>query len=436
MAIGIDYFDSDSIITVMGVGGGGGNAVNNMIESGLDSVKFVVANTDKQAMDKNKAKIKIPLGEGTMGAGANPEVGEKSAEFSINEIKEHLKGTEMLFITAGMGGGTGTGASPVIARTARQMGILTVAIVSSPFIWEGKGRQDNAKRGIEKLRENVDALIIVPNNRLLDIINQNITFVQAYKMVDEILLNATKGISDIIAKVGHVNVDFADVKTIMSNMGDALMGLGKATGQNKAQDAAKAALNSPLLDGVTIRGSKGVLVNITGGVNIGMMDVAAAVGLIHDAAGADANIIHGVVLDESLEDEIHVTVVATGFRHDSINEGQFDNKTSTIINERPDTKTDPYPPKPAPKPNQIGSSKLDDIKSPPNPFGTTFSDGGSVVKTPIPDLKTPRGQELRGIETPTYLRKMKSAPDMSLIGTANQSTYRRMNEINFSNLIH
>lgn len=427
MAIGIDYFDSDSIITVMGVGGGGGNAVNNMIDSGLDSVKFVVANTDKQAIDKSKATIKIQLGEGVRGAGANPEVGEKAAEFSINEIKEQLKGTEMLFITAGMGGGTGTGASPVIARAARQLGILTVAIVSSPFNWEGQGRQNNAKKGIEKLRENVDALIIVPNNRLLDIINQNITFVQAYKMVDEILLNATKGISDIISRVGHVNVDFADVKTIMSDMGDALMGLGKATGQNKAQDAAKAALNSPLLDGVTIRGSKGVLVNISGGINLGMMDVAAAVSLIHDAAGSEANIIHGVVLDESLEDEIHVTVVATGFRYEERPDGMM----------IPIPMPNPNPKQPEPlKPNNpIGNPNGGGVKWPPRPIELNYDTGGSVVKTQLPDMiETPRGKELDKYDTPTFLRnKMKSAPDMSLIGTANQSTYRRMNEINFSN---
>lgn len=436
MAISIDYSDSDSIISVIGVGGGGGNAVNNMIESGLDSVKFVVANTDKQALDQNKASIKIQLGEGVRGAGAKPEVGEKSAEFSLNEIKEVLKDTEMLFITAGMGGGTGTGASPIIARTARQMGILTVAIVSSPFSWEGHGRQNNAAKGIEKLRENVDALIIVPNDRLLGIINQNVSFVQAYKMVDEILFNATKGISDIISKVGHVNVDFADVKTIMSDMGDALMGLGKATGPDKAREAAKAALNSPLLDGVTIKGSKGVLVNITGGVNVGMMDIAAAVELIHDAAGSQANIIHGVVLDQSLEDEIHVTVVATGYRH--TNEVDSTTLGNNIIQ--------------MPKGNDGLTETITGVKTgtdgvnikPTVPLGPNIDihtdKGGTRIHVPVPNFemkKPPKGEsELKHFDTPAYSRSQRVPPDMSMIGTANQSRYKRMNDINFSNLVH
>ncbi len=436
MAIGIDYFDTESIISVIGVGGGGGNAVNNMIESGLDSVKFVVANTDKQALDKSKATTKIQLGEGVRGAGAVPEVGEKAAEFSLNELKELLKGTEMLFITAGMGGGTGTGASPVIARTAKQMGILTVAIVSSPFSWEGQGRHNNAKSGIEKLRENVDALIIVPNDRLLGIINQNVSFVQAYKMVDEILFNATKGISDIISKVGHVNVDFADVKTIMSNMGDALMGLGKATGQDKAKEAAKAALSSPLLDGVTIKGSKGVLVNITGGLNIGMMDVAAAVGLIHDAAGTQANIIHGVVLDESLDDEIHVTVVATGYRHTDVEvDDSYISDNIIKIPLVPKTENE----------SVTGVNTGTDGPGPKGPFPpkillSASDNGGYRVDQKVPmfnPIKAPKGDvELKAYDSPTYNRTVRVPPDMSLLGTANQSRYKRMNDENFSNKVH
>lgn len=432
MAIGIDYVDSDSIITVMGVGGGGGNAVNNMIESGLDTVKFVVVNTDKQALDQNKAPIKIQIGEGVRGAGAIPDVGQKAAEYSLEEIKEQLIGTEMLFITAGMGGGTGTGASPVIARIARQMNILTVAIVSSPFSWEGQGRRNNAQRGIEQLRECVDALIIVPNNKLLEIINQNVSFTEAYKMVDEVLLNATKGISDIISKTGHVNVDFADVKTIMSNMGDALMGLGKASGQNKATEAAKNALNSPLLDGVTIRGSKGVLVNITGSKSISMMDVSSAVELIHEAAGQEANIIHGVVFDESLQDEIHVTVVATGFRYDTekdIDYNEYSRPNPADVNIHNDR---------AVAHTTITREKA--IPKPPSPMNTPIDKGGTRITTTVAHfdpLRPPRGEsELRAYDSPSFTRNVKSAPDMSLIGTANQSTYKRMNELNFSNVIH
>ncbi|HRP02537.1 MAG TPA: cell division protein FtsZ [Candidatus Kapabacteria bacterium] len=430
MAIGIDYVDSESIITVMGVGGGGGNAVNNMIESGLDSVNFIVANTDKQALDKNKAPIKIQIGESVRGAGANPTVGEKAAEYSLNDIKDQLAGTEMLFITAGMGGGTGTGASPVIARTARQLGILTVAIVSSPFAWEGNGREMNAKKGIEQLRDNVDALIIVPNNKLLEIINPNVSFVEAYKLVDEVLLNATKGISDIITKTGHVNVDFADVRTIMSNMGDALMGLGKASGPDKAREAAKIALNSPLLDGVTIYGSKGVLVNVSGGTDLTMTDVSEAVGLIHEAAGNEANIIHGVVIDDNLKDEIHVTVVATGFRREQSSNVKDIN--DVLINEPPILR-----PSPDKSQGRNGGNIGKTIPIPPSPLASPIDNGGGQVRDKVPHFepkRPPRGEsELRTVEQqPSHSRNVKSAPDMSLIGTANQATYRRMNETKFS----
>lgn len=428
MAIGIDYVDSESIITVMGVGGGGGNAVNNMIESGLDSVKFVVANTDKQALDNSKSSIKIHMGEGVRGAGADPEIGEKSAEFSLDLLKEQLAGTEMLFITAGMGGGTGTGASPVIARTAKQMGILTVAIVSYPFIWEGQVRQNNAKRGLEKLRESVDALIMVPNDKLLSIIDNDVSFMQAYKMVDEVLFNATKGISDIISKVGHVNVDFADVKTIMRNMGDALMGLGKASGKEKAKEAAKAALNSPLLDGVTIRGSKGVLVNVTGGANLTMRDVSDAVSLIHESAGKQANLIHGVVIDENLNDEIHVTVVATGFRSVPVVE-------QTIILE---PEEDVRIPEPSPN-GEKGGTTTRVPKGPFDKFGNGIYDvGGTRVTTSVqvfePKPPPVTAGDYKEIEQPATTRIKISGPHISQIATANQATFRRMNEDNFSNL--
>ncbi len=315
MPIGIaTEFDISSIIAVVGVGGGGGNAINNMIESGFNNVLYLATNTDKQALDKNKAPYKVQLGD--LGAGGKPEIGEKAAKENLEKFNEFFKNVEMVFITAGMGGGTGTGAAPVIAKYAKDMGKLVVGIVTKPFEWEGKARNEKAKEGIAKLRECVDALIVIPNQKLLEIVNSDVSFIEAFKKVDDVLLNATKGISDIISNTGIVNVDFADVKSIMSDMGDAIMGVGRGTGQDRAKIAANNAIHSPLLDGITIRGSKGVLINITGNANLTMTEVSAAVSLIRDEVGNDANIIHGVVINEDLKDEIVVTVVATGFKNE------------------------------------------------------------------------------------------------------------------------
>jgi cell division protein FtsZ len=315
MPIGIaTEFDISSIIAVVGVGGGGGNAINNMIESGFNNVLYLATNTDKQALDKNKAPYKVQLGD--LGAGGKPEIGEKAAKENLEKFNEFFKNVEMVFITAGMGGGTGTGAAPVIAKYAKDMGKLVVGIVTKPFEWEGKARNEKAKEGIAKLRECVDALIVIPNQKLLEIVNSDVSFIEAFKKVDDVLLNATKGISDIISNTGIVNVDFADVKSIMSDMGDAIMGVGRGTGQDRAKIAANNAIHSPLLDGITIRGSKGVLINITGNANLTMTEVSAAVSLIRDEVGNDANIIHGVVINDDLKDEIVVTVVATGFKNE------------------------------------------------------------------------------------------------------------------------
>jgi cell division protein FtsZ len=314
--------DRSAKIKVIGVGGGGGNAINNMIERGLSGVEFIVANTDNQALEHNRADIKVQLGKQKtkgLGAGADPNIGKTSVEESIEDIKKMLEDTDMVFITAGMGGGTGTGGAPEIAKLAKSMDTLTVSIVTTPFAWEGKRRMEVANKWIEELRQNVDALIVIPNQKLLEIIDKNTSLKDAFLKVDEVLYNATRGISDIISQHGVVNVDFADVRTIMKDKGDALMGIGIATGENRAIEATEKAINSPLLDGISIEGSKGVLVNISGGSDLTMFEVSEAVSVVESAAGGNANIIHGVVYNDDMEDGIMVTVVATGFNNEDPN---------------------------------------------------------------------------------------------------------------------
>lgn len=307
---------SGAVIKVIGVGGSGGNAINNMIEKGLNGVEFIAANTDRQALENNLAPVKIQLGRETtkgLGAGANPEIGKASLEESSEEVKEALKGADMVFVTCGMGGGTGTGSAPYIAKIALEQDSLVVGIVTKPFSFEGKVRNGVADKWIEEFRKYVDALIVIQNQRLLEIIDKNTTFRDAFLKVDEVLYNATRGISDIIANPGFMNVDFADVRTIMKGMGDALMGIGIASGENRAKEATHKALNSPLLDGTTINGAKGLLVNITGGQNMTMMEIAEAVEIVNNAAGEDVNLIQGINYSDELQDEIMITIVATGF---------------------------------------------------------------------------------------------------------------------------
>jgi cell division protein FtsZ len=307
---------SGAVIKVIGVGGSGGNAVNNMIEKGLTGVEFIAANTDKQALDNNLAPIKIQLGRETtkgLGAGANPEVGKASLEESTDEVKEVLKGADMVFVTCGMGGGTGTGSAPYIAKIALEQNSLVVGIVTKPFIFEGKVRNQIADVWLEEFRKNVDALIVISNQRLLEIIDKNTSFKEAFLKVDEVLYNATRGISDMISTHGLMNVDFADVRTIMKGMGNAIMGIGVANGENRAKEATQKALNSPLLDGTCIAGAKGLLVNITGSDSMGMLEVAEAVELVNNAAGEGSNLIHGVNYKEEMGDDFMVTIVATGF---------------------------------------------------------------------------------------------------------------------------
>jgi cell division protein FtsZ len=303
-------------IRVVGVGGGGGNAVNSMIHRGLTGVEFVVANTDAQALAASPAPIKIQLGKQLtrgLGAGADPTVGQRAVEESIDEVRDALQGSDMIFITAGMGGGTGTGAAPIIAQIGRELGALVVGIVTKPFTWEARRRMQVALEGIELLRQQVDALIVIPNQRLMDIIERSTSFIEAFQRVDDVLYNATRGIADIISGNGYVNVDFADVRTIMKNKGDAIMGIGTATGEYRAREAAINAINSPLLDGVSIAGAEGVLVNITAREDVSMAEIGEAVQTIEEAAGEQVNLIFGVVFKEDIGDSLMVTVVATGF---------------------------------------------------------------------------------------------------------------------------
>ena len=299
-------------IKVIGVGGGGCNAVNRMIESGIKGVEFIVANTDGQVLNASKASVKIQLGTTGLGAGANPEVGRAAAMESKENITEVLKGADMVFVTCGMGGGTGTGAAPIIAEIAQGLGALTVGIVTKPFSFEGKKRSEHAEIGLENLREHVDTLIIIPNDRLREIIDKSTPMLEAFREVDNILRLGVQSISDLIAVTGLVNLDFADVKTVMENKGDALIGIGVATGENRAVEAAKQSVSSPLLE-TDIRGATDAIINITGGTNLSLFEVEDAVEVVRQCAGTDINIIFGAVINDTLTDEIVVTVIATGF---------------------------------------------------------------------------------------------------------------------------
>lgn len=303
-------------IRVVGVGGGGGNAVNSMIQNGLEGVNFIACNTDMQALEANLAPSKLQLGEKLtrgLGAGANPEIGWKAAHEDQSRIAEAFEGCDMVFITAGMGGGTGTGAAPVIAQVAREMGALTVGVVTKPFEFEGKQRMRKAEEGIENLREAVDTLIVIPNQRLLNVVSQNMSLLDSFRKADEVLLNAVKGISDLITTPGLINVDFADVKTIMSDMGMALMGAGVGRGEKRALEAAQQAIASPLLEDAQIAGATGILINITAGPDLTLFEINEATSLVQEVAHENANIIFGTVIDDSLNEEVQITVVATGF---------------------------------------------------------------------------------------------------------------------------
>jgi cell division protein FtsZ len=303
-------------IKVIGIGGGGGNAVNTMIAGKLTGVDFIVANTDAQAIEANRATVKIQLGEQItkgLGAGANPEIGRRAAMEDEAKLRELLAGADMIFITAGMGGGTGTGGAPVIAKIAREVGALTVGVVTKPFLFEGKKRMRQADDGIQELKATVDTLIVIPNQRLLSIAARTTTMLEAFHKADDILLQAVRGISDLIITPGLINLDFADVRTVMAEMGLALMGAATASGENRAVEAAQKAISSPLLEDISIHGARGLLINITGGPDLGLHEVNEAATMIQEEAHEDANIIFGAVIDDRMKDEIRVTVIATGF---------------------------------------------------------------------------------------------------------------------------
>ena len=321
-------------IKVVGVGGGGGNAVNRMIKSGLSGVEFWLMNTDLQVLVNGQTKNRIQLGTTStqgLGAGGDPSVGEKAAEEAHQEITQALEGADMVFITAGMGGGTGTGAAPVVAKIAKELGILTIAVVTRPFSWEGKKRQNQAGSGLDKLKEFVDSVIVVPNDKLLQVVDRQVTLQESFVIVDEVLLRGVQGISDIITVPGIINVDFADVKSVMQSSGSALMGIGRAQGEGRAVKAAQQAINSQLLES-SINGASGVIVNITGGPDMGIHEISDAASIIHDAVLDDATVIIGTAVDEKISGEIQITVIATGF--------ELKNNSSPMFNAFDSARTD------------------------------------------------------------------------------------------------
>lgn len=318
-------------IKVIGVGGGGNNAVNRMVDNQIKGVQFLAVNTENQVLELSKADVTIQIGEKVtkgLGAGANPQIGEEAAQESREEITKALEGADMVFVTAGMGGGTGTGAAPIVAECAKEVGALTVGVVTKPFAFEGKRRRAAAEKGIEFLTQKVDTIIVIPNDKLLQVVDKKCSLSDAFRTADDVLRQGIKGISDLIQVPGLINLDFADVKTIMTNQGEALMGIGEGTGENRAADAAKMAINSPLLE-TSIDGAKGILLNISGSSELGIFEVNEAAQIISDAADPDANIIFGSVIDESLGDKVQVTVVATGFGNNAKSVPEFGKTTTT-----------------------------------------------------------------------------------------------------------
>lgn len=352
-------------IKVIGVGGGGNNAISRMRDNGLSGVEFVALNTDLQTLQESNADLRLQIGEKLtrgLGAGANPSVGEKAAEESKSDITEALKGADMVFITAGMGGGTGTGAAPVVAGVAKEMDILTVGVVTKPFTFEGRKRQSQAEAGIERLKENVDTLITIPNDRLLQIVEKRTSMVDAFKLADNVLMDAVSGISELIAIPNVINLDFADVESIMSDQGIAHMGIGRASGENRAVDAAKAAVNSPLLE-TSIEGAKAVLLNVTA-AEVGLMEANEAAELIRDNIDSDANIIFGVGSDESMGEEIKITVIATGFDSQGRSSASRSNEMNAPTrNSRSEYESQVRPSRPAEE-KRKSSNPFDDIDLP------------------------------------------------------------------------
>ncbi|HJT26834.1 MAG TPA: cell division protein FtsZ [Pyrinomonadaceae bacterium] len=366
---GINIFiDDDPPLTgarikVIGIGGGGSNAVNRMIEAGIEGIEFLVANTDLQALKRSRAPIKIQLGSRLtkgLGAGADPNVGREAALEDTDKIIEVLEGADMVFVTTGLGGGTGTGSAPIIASLATELDALTVAVVTKPFHFEGRRRMQQADNGLRELRECVDTVITIPNERLLHTVDRGVSLADSFKVADDVLRQAVQGISDLITVPGLINLDFADVKSIMQGMGMALMGAGRATGENRAIEATQQAISSPLLEEATIQGAKGVLINITGGPDLTLFEVNAASSIIRESADDDANIIFGAVIDESLTDEMKITVIATG----------FDREITSVASAAATTAIPAPPPRYVARPADdlprpmMGSPRVDDLDVP------------------------------------------------------------------------
>lgn len=340
-----------AVIKVVGVGGGGANAVNRMIEEGLKGVEFIAVNTDSQALMFSLADVKLDIGrEATrgLGAGANPEVGRTSAEDHKSEIEETLQGADMVFVTAGEGGGTGTGAAPVVASIAKKLGALTVGVVTKPFKFEGAQRTRKAEEGIQALKEVCDTLIVIPNDRLLQLGDMNLSMMDAFSAADEVLHNGVQGITNLITTAGVVNVDFADVRAVMADAGSALMGVGRATGENRCLNAAEQAINSPLLE-ATMEGARGVLLSFAGGSDLGLMEVNEAASLVAEKADPDVNLIWGTIIDDNLGDEVRVTIIATGFDVEAQNKAKEEKKSSIFDNDAEPVKEEPRPAQDTPR---------------------------------------------------------------------------------------
>jgi cell division protein FtsZ len=416
-----DPMPQNARMKVIGVGGGGGNAVDRMIEEDLEGVEFISVNTDAQVLKKSKAPIKIQIGQKLtrgLGAGARPEIGRQALEENREEMRKALEGADLVFVTAGMGGGTGTGAAPVIAEMAREMGALTIAIVTKPFMFEGKKRMRQAEEGLQELKRAADTMIVVPNERLLSVVGKGTSFRDALKKADEVLLHATQGISDLIRVTGEVNVDFADVRTIMSNRGAALMGTGFGRGDNRGVEAAQEAISSPLLDNISISGAAGVLINITGGMDLAIDEVTTISSIIQEAAGDEAEIIFGAVHDSSMKEEVRVTVIATGFekdapmaseRHDNVIRPDFRAPRSVP---EPRTAPSPYGTRPVLPSSGDGTSHnhgighARDSTLRPEPTRPEAPPGSTPVhKFPPPPRPAPEPRTSNDLEIPTFIRR-------------------------------
>ncbi len=383
---------------VVGVGGGGGNAVNRMIEEQLAGVQFISVNTDSQALASSRSDIKVQIGKKLtrgLGAGARPEIGRQAIEENRDEVLEHLQGADLVFVTCGMGGGTGTGAAPIIAQIAKDIGALTVGIVTKPFLFEGRKRMKQAEMGITELRRNVDTMIVVPNERLLAVVGKGIPFQDALKKADEVLLNATRGIASLITTTGIINVDFADVRTVMQNGGAALMGTGIGRGENRALEAAQQAISSPLLDNVSINGASGVLINIVGGSDLTLGEATQISEIIHDAVGDEAQIIFGAGSDPRLDGEVRVTVIATGFDRAVTGEPVVERtaSTSTVL---------PFNARRA----TAGSGHASPSQAPASPAaGTQTGQQPFVRPAPPPTARPSSAPDIGDMEIPTFIRR-------------------------------